>query len=113
MNTCNLLAININGTLKENMKTPKQWNRSLPGRLSEQTIETIQIDAINSEQARWQNEIYQQLRLACPKANIDGKGCDSGDPLDFTISEIWQALAHLSDERDALKEALKNAQHPL
>lgn len=54
----------------------------------------------DEEIGRWQNEIYQLLCKFCPDINIDGAGSDSGDPLDFTVSEIGQALAHLQNKID-------------
>ena len=51
---------------------------------------------------RWQLEIY---RLCCSivtvdgeeQINIDGGGCDSGDPLDLTLDEISQAANYWID----------------
>lgn len=60
----------------------------------------ISEDEVEKEQGRWQEAIYQLLSKMFPNANIDGKGCDSGDPLDFTISEIKQGLA-IADEQTA------------
>lgn len=48
--------------------------------------------AAEAEQARWQVAIYEVLSALSPEAEIDGSGCDSGDPLDFTLSEIRQAI---------------------
>ena len=49
-------------------------------------------EAEEKEQARWQQAIYDLCCKLTPKANIDGGGTDSGDPLDFTLSEIGQAI---------------------
>lgn len=65
-------------------------------------------DVLDAELGRWQQAIYEQICEACPGANIDGAGCDSGDPLDFTQSEIGQGLAHWIDNRDDLLRAAKN-----
>jgi hypothetical protein len=49
---------------------------------------------MDEEMGRWQDAIY---KLACdlaPDAQIDGGGCDSGDPLDLTLDEISQAFAY-------------------
>ena len=49
---------------------------------------------MEDELGRWQDAIY---KLACdlaPDAQIDGGGCDSGDPLDLTTDEISQAFAY-------------------
>jgi hypothetical protein len=64
------------------------------------------------ETGRWQEAIYTKVCKDCPGVNIDGAGSDSGDPLDFTLAEIGQALNHWLDkcakaekQRD---EALRN-----
>ena len=64
-------------------------------------------DAQDKELARWQHDIYNLLcaTVGEPYHRIDGGGCDSGDPLDFTMAEIGQALAILRDEQEALREA--------
>ena len=62
-------------------------------------------DEIEKEQARWQQEIYKLCCMAAPGANIDGAGCDSGDPLDFSLSEIKQALNWLIDQKQKEKAA--------
>jgi len=62
--------------------------------------------ALDAEIGRWQQAIYE----ACCKAvdglreavTIDGAGCDSGDPLDLTLTEIGQAVNALRDEIDEL-----------
>lgn len=74
------------------------------------------IDAsTEAECARWQNAIYE---LCCaklkdlPDVNIDGKGCDSGDPLDFTLSEISQAInawQSATADKDAVIAGLREA----
>lgn len=52
------------------------------------------------EIGRWQKAIYDLLRAHVPHPDsIDGGGCDSGDPLDFTLSEISQALEQLKEAR--------------
>lgn len=44
-------------------------------------------------ESRWQKAIYEQCKRILP--NVDGSGCESGDALDVTISEITQCFAHL------------------
>ena len=51
-------------------------------------------------EARWQKAIYDKVRELSGTDNIDGAGCDSGDPLDFTLSEISQGFVHVINERD-------------
>jgi hypothetical protein len=59
------------------------------------------------EIGRWQEAIYKAiLKAGCPDNVIDGAGCDSGDPLDFTLAEIAQGFNWLKDRHDeSLKEA--------
>jgi hypothetical protein len=52
------------------------------------------------EAGRWQSAIYKLL-ISQAGESIDGGGCDSGDPLDFTLAEVSQALAILKDKADA------------
>jgi hypothetical protein len=61
----------------------------------------IQVEkAMDEEQGRWQDAIYQLLQKLVPEACVDGGGCDSGDPLDVTLSEIAQAISHLKDQNE-------------
>jgi len=39
------------------------------------------------------------LQFDVPADRIDGAGCDSGDPLDFTKAEITQAFSYLEDQQ--------------
>lgn len=67
-------------------------------------------EASGNEQARWQEAIYARCCAACPSLNIDGGGCDSGDPLALTIAEIGQAINHWVDklaEAEVWKEKLR------
>ena len=59
-------------------------------------------ERIDAEQARWQQAIYERLRsyLGDDGNYLDGSGCDSGDPLDLTLSEINQAFAILDDRHN-------------
>jgi hypothetical protein len=58
---------------------------------------------IDKEQARWQQRIYALLEKECPSINIDGSGCDSGDPLDLTEAEVHQALLHWKENHADVK----------
>lgn len=49
---------------------------------------------MDEEMGRWQDEIYKLCCSLAPDAQIDGGGCDSGDPLDLTTDEIAQAFAY-------------------
>lgn len=55
----------------------------------------------DEEVGRWQQAIYELCSDVC---EVDGKGTDSGDPLDFTLAEIGQAIAHLKDALAADKD---------
>lgn len=52
----------------------------------------------DTELGRWQQAIYELVK-ECSGADseIDGAGCDSGDPLDFTLTEIQQGFAHIQN----------------
>jgi hypothetical protein len=57
--------------------------------------------AVGNEHARWQEAVYLELRRNVPRPNdIDGGDCDSGDPLDFTLSEITQGFGQIVDISD-------------
>jgi hypothetical protein len=56
---------------------------------------------IAKEQGRWQVAIYDFLcRQSEHPEGIDGGGCDSGDPLDFTLAEINQLIVQLKNDRN-------------
>lgn len=65
----------------------------------------------DKEQKRWQDEIYERL-IKVAKENempvdlIDGGGCESGDPLDFTLSEIFEVIIFFVDKSDDLQKQL-------
>ena len=60
----------------------------------------------DKETGRWQQAIYEVCCRAVTglreTTTIDGAGCDSGDPLDLTLTEIWQAIHCLQNEIDLL-----------
>lgn len=41
------------------------------------------------------------ISLGVPADGIDGAGCDSGDPLDFTKAEITQAFSYFENQSDS------------
>lgn len=49
-------------------------------------------EAVEKEQGRWQKRIRDALIDLAGYEFIDGSACDSGDPLDVTLSEIQQAF---------------------
>lgn len=77
---------------------------------ADQLIQLHKDDAIgitaSQEVGRWQEAIRNlliKLSGASPD-DIDGSGCDSGDPLDLTLTEISQAFVHLENERAPAKD---------
>jgi len=57
--------------------------------------------AVGKEQGRWQQAIYELCRKhAIAPDCIDGSGCDSGDPLDLTLTEIGQVICQLENPQD-------------
>jgi hypothetical protein len=61
---------------------------------------------VGVEQARWQLAVYKLLCKHVPApGDIDGGGCDSGDPLDFTLTEIKQAICQVQNPADYKAQA--------
>jgi hypothetical protein len=62
--------------------------------------------AMDAELHRWQEGIRDKI-ISCgvPDDIIDGAGCDSGDPLDFTLTEVGQGLNYFIDQLDELRKA--------
>lgn len=54
----------------------------------QRAIDTSQEGLIDAEQKRWQDAIDELIHRLNPKIEVDGSGCDSGDPLDLTLTEI-------------------------
>jgi hypothetical protein len=73
------------------------------------TIQSAIDTEIDTEQGRWQETIYNLVTKETgqlhPPPMIDGAGCDSGDPLDFTLSEIQQAIGAWEDHAAKLHTA--------
>ena len=64
----------------------------------------------DKELRRWQDAIRDKLiDLGAPDHLIDGAGCDSGDPLDFTLAEVGQGAGYFADEAESLRTALRQA----
>lgn len=53
------------------------------------------------ELRRWQDGIRDMLMCRCGSDVIDGAGCDSGDPLDLTLTEIGHAFTIVADAAEA------------
>lgn len=63
-------------------------------------------ERVDKELRRWQDAIRDKMiSMGVPDDLIDGAGCDSGDPLDFTLAEVGQGLGYFIDKLEA-KEGL-------
>jgi hypothetical protein len=59
----------------------------------------------DEEAARWQERIEQTIRRAGLEP-CDASGCDSGDPLDWTDTQVGHALNEQKDLLERCHEAL-------
>lgn len=67
-------------------------------------------DAVDNELRRWQDAIREKLiDLGAPDWKIDGAGCDSGDPLDFTLAEVGQGCGWFIDKAESAATAMRDA----
>lgn len=63
-------------------------------------------ERVDKELRRWQDAIRDKLiQMGAPDSEIDGAGCDSGDPLDFTLAEIGQGVGYFIDQLEELRAA--------
>lgn len=70
----------------------------------ETTIDPLDNEAVDAELSRWQNAIRDKLiDLGAPDWKIDGAGCDSGDPLDFTLAEVGQGVGYFLDQIEEMR----------
>lgn len=90
------------------------WDSRWNGIVREQTaarereIDPLESEAVNNELRRWQDAIRDKMiNMGVPDFKVDGAGCDSGDPLDFTLAEVGQGLAYFIDQL----EATRNKEH--
>lgn len=61
---------------------------------------------VDKEIRRWQDAIRDKLiDVGAPDWKIDGAGCDSGDPLDFTLAEVGQGVGYFIDQLEELRAA--------
>lgn len=65
--------------------------------------------AEENEQARWQ----ARFEFLHREYGVDGGGCDSGDPLDFTEAEVRASLTLITDERDDALAAVRELRDAL
>lgn len=66
----------------------------------------------DKEAGRWQDAIRETvIRVGeVPDDLVDGAGCDSGDPLDVSLSEICQGLNYIAEQRDSARATLARAE---
>ena len=63
-------------------------------------------EAVDKELRRWQDAIRDKMiSIGVPDSKIDGAGCDSGDPLDFTLAEVGQGVGYFLDQLEQLRAA--------
>ena len=72
-----------------------QWSDENTRRIIAAAVAKVCGEAIEAEQTRWQERIDAILRQAVP--DVDGSGCDSGDPLDLTATEIELVINELEN----------------
>jgi len=74
-------------------------------------------NAVESEQTRWQCVIYEHLCNSLPDGCldtcIDGGGCDSSDPLEFTTSEISCAITAWASQAERAERQLAEAHYEI
>lgn len=71
-------------------------------------LQAIEKEA-DEEIGRWQQAIYKAIKEhSGADVEIDGGSCDSGDPLDFTLTEISQGFNYLDN---LLFEAMESVSH--
>jgi hypothetical protein len=86
----------------------RAWSAALASaqsRIDALTRERNEAEAKHDAEIRhWQDAIRDHVIKLSGRRYIDGAGSDSGDPLDFTLTEISQGIIHAIDQRD---EAVK------
>jgi hypothetical protein len=91
------------------VKASFSWRQSDALNSCAEIIQSAIDTEIDTEQGRWQETIYNLVTKETgqlhPPPMIDGAGCDSGDPLDFTLSEIQQAIGAWEDHAAKLHTA--------
>lgn len=117
-----LLALWANGTFTVEAEDAPCWQAIAPPAMiravaalpMEATIKELRASLAAAEEnecARWQG----RFEFLHSDFDVDGGFCDSGDPLDFTESEVRQVISKLTDRAEAaeakLAEALKQVQY--
>jgi hypothetical protein len=62
------------------------------------------------ELTRWQDAIRGLVCILSGSFDIDGGSCDSGDPLDFTLTEITEGFTVIQDKLDATEARAEKAE---
>jgi hypothetical protein len=78
-------------------------------------VSTVDSDGDDDELRRWQDAIRDKVIEAsgAPDHVIDGAGCDSGDPLDLTLTEIGLGFNFIDDQfYDAINKSRPGFQWP-
>jgi len=100
---------------KEAIEAAHEWyNVEIPNQdtLSD-CIQSAIDKATERELLRWQELIRDELVNLSGTDKIDGAGCDSGDPLDFTIAEIRQAFDKATERViGVVKREIDNCDNP-
>ena len=73
---------------------------------------TKERDEAKDDLGRMQDKVYEIAKGVArdhgvEEWRIDGAGCDSGDPVDFTGDEMCQAIRIIEDDLDDAKEVIK------
>ena len=64
----------------------------------------LALDVVREKAGVEYRELQDAVHGVCERhtgIDIDGAGCESGDPVDFTVTEVEIALVHIEDQRDA------------
>lgn len=82
--------------------TPQQREKLLRERAEKaESLAAGEEERADIEAGRAQDAIYKLIQSHVPKPDlIDGGGCDSGDWLDLTLSEIGQGIAQLREQTE-------------
>lgn len=86
---------------RDGLKRDEIYARSLWKHV-ESEDDILDDERVDKELRRWQDAIRDKMiSMGVPDHLIDGAGCDSGDPLDFTLAEVGQGLGYFIDKLEA------------
>ena len=81
---------------------------------AEEDTDILDDPRFDREIRRWQDAIRDKLiSLGAPDHLIDGAGCDSGDPLDFTLAEVGQGVGYFVDELESARATVPRLEDTL